>query len=155
MFFLSLSTWDILGHLPDTKGTWDFYLNHVHQSVAWSLRLIQCALHNILLEHGGLPCVFPFTVHLDFGHLCDTQGYLWLLSEPCVPVTITQAHVPCVFPFAVHLNFGHLYDTQGTLGIISETCTITLSNRWYLIANREFLCTYRPQNVLYSFLDFY
>ena len=36
---------------------------------------------------------------------------------------------------------------------ISETCTITLSNRWYQIANREFLCTYRPQNVLYSFLD--
>ena len=50
------------------RVTWGFYLNHVHQSL--SLRLIECALHNVLLEHGEVPC----DVHLDLGHLPDTQG---------------------------------------------------------------------------------
>ena len=50
-----------------------------------SLRLIECALHNVLLEHGELPCVLPFDVHLDLGYLSDTQGSLGLLSEPCTP----------------------------------------------------------------------
>ena len=43
-------TWDILLTLRDT---WGFYLNHVHQSL--SLKLIEWALHNVLLEHGELP----------------------------------------------------------------------------------------------------
>ena len=42
-------------------------------------------LDNVLLDHGGLPCVLPFSVHLDLGHLPDTQGYLGLISEPCTP----------------------------------------------------------------------
>ena len=46
---------------------------------------IECALHYALLEHGELPCVLPFDVHLDLGHLPDTQGYLGLLPEPCNP----------------------------------------------------------------------
>ena len=29
--------------------------------------------------------VLPFDVHLDLGHLSDTQGYLGLLPEPCTP----------------------------------------------------------------------
>ena len=50
---------------------------------------------NVLLENGGLPFIFPFKVHLDFGIHCvlpcavpdlghppDTQEYLGLLSEP-------------------------------------------------------------------------
>ena len=36
-------------------------------------------------EHGGLPCVIPFAVHIDLGHLPDTQGYLGLLPAPCNP----------------------------------------------------------------------
>ena len=40
---------------------------------------------NVLLEHGGLPCIFPFNVYLDFGHHCYTQWYLGLLSEPYNP----------------------------------------------------------------------
>ena len=49
--------------------------------------MVHGVLHNVLLEHGGLPCIFPFNVHLDldFGHHCDTQCYLRLLSEPCNP----------------------------------------------------------------------
>ena len=58
----------------------DFYLNYVNQSL--SLRLIECALHYVLLEHGELPCVLSFDVHLDLGHLPDTQGYFRLLPEP-------------------------------------------------------------------------
>ena len=50
-----------------------------------SLRLIKSVLDNVLLEHGGLPCVLPFAVHLDLGHLPDTQGYLELLTEHCAP----------------------------------------------------------------------
>ena len=50
--------------------TWDILLTirltHVHQSL--SLRLIECAHHNVLLEHSELPCVLPFDVHLDLGH---------------------------------------------------------------------------------------
>ena len=42
-------------------------------------------LNNVLLENGGLPFIFPFKVHLDFGHHCNTQWYLGLLSEPCNP----------------------------------------------------------------------
>ena len=48
-------TWDILLTL---RSTWGFYLNHEHQSL--SLRLIECARHNVLLEHGELPCVLPY-----------------------------------------------------------------------------------------------
>ena len=48
-------------------------------------RLIECALHYVLLEHGELTCVLPFDVHLDCGHLPDTKGYLGLLPEPCNP----------------------------------------------------------------------
>ena len=29
-------------------------------------------LNNVLLEHGGLPFIFPFKVHLDFGHHCNS-----------------------------------------------------------------------------------
>ena len=32
-----------------------------------SLRLIKIVLDDVLLEHGGLPCVLPFAVHLDWG----------------------------------------------------------------------------------------
>ena len=34
--------------------------------------LVHGVLHNVLLEDGGLPCIFPYNVHLDFGHHCDT-----------------------------------------------------------------------------------
>ena len=44
-----------------------------------SLRLIECALHNVLLEHGELPLVLSFDVHLDLGYLPDTQGCPGLL----------------------------------------------------------------------------
>ena len=37
---------------------------------------------NVLLEQGGLPCVLPFVVHLDLGHLPDTQGFSGLILEP-------------------------------------------------------------------------
>ena len=37
---------------------------------------VKTVLDNVLLDHGGLPCVLPFTVHLDLGHHHDTQGYL-------------------------------------------------------------------------------
>ena len=47
-------------------------LVHDFQSMVYGV------LCNVLLEHGGLPCIFPFNVHLDFGHHCNTQWYLWL-----------------------------------------------------------------------------
>ena len=37
---------------------------------------VKIVLDNVLLDHGGLPYVLPFTVHLDLGHHHDTQGYL-------------------------------------------------------------------------------
>ena len=46
------------------------------------LTLLLRLLVNVLLEHGGLPCVFPFAVHLDLGTLCETQGYLWQPQSP-------------------------------------------------------------------------
>ena len=63
------------------RGTWGFNLIHVHQSL--SLRLIKCALHNVLLEHGVIP--YAVHVHLDLGYCPDTQGYLGLLPEPYTP----------------------------------------------------------------------
>ena len=57
----------------------------VHGFVSGMWFMVHGVLHNVLLEHGGLPCIFPFNVHLDFGHHCDTQWYLRLLSEPCNP----------------------------------------------------------------------
>ena len=49
--------------------------------------MVDGVLHIVLLEHGGLPCIFPLNVHLDldFGHHCDTQWCLRLISEPCNP----------------------------------------------------------------------
>ena len=42
-------------------------MNHV-----LPLTPFKTVLYNVLLEHGGLPCVLPSTVHLDFGHPPDT-----------------------------------------------------------------------------------
>ena len=30
--------------------------------------MVYGVLSNVLLEHGGLPCLFPSDVHLDYGH---------------------------------------------------------------------------------------
>ena len=57
----------------------------VHGFVYGTRFIVHGVFHNVLLEHGGLPCIFPFNVHFDFGHHCDTQWYLRLLSEPCNP----------------------------------------------------------------------
>ena len=43
--------------------------------------MVHGVLDNVPLEHGGL----PFAVHLDLGHLPDTQGYLGLLSKQGSP----------------------------------------------------------------------
>ena len=45
-------------------------LVHGFDSGMWFM--VHGVIHNVLLEHGGLPCIFPFNVHLDFGHHCDT-----------------------------------------------------------------------------------
>ena len=64
---------------------WFMVHGSVYVDQSLSLRLIECALDNVPLEHGGLPCVLSFAVHLDLGHLPDTQGYLGLLPEPFYP----------------------------------------------------------------------
>ena len=52
------------------RGTGGFYLNNIIP-----LRPFESVLDNVLLDHGGLPCILPFTVHLDLEHLPDTlQG---------------------------------------------------------------------------------
>ena len=81
MFFLSVTPWDDLADTQEYLGL--FNLNHVHQLL--SLRLIECAHHNVLLDYGELPCVLPYAVHLDLGYCPDTQGYLGLLSGPYTP----------------------------------------------------------------------
>ena len=58
-------------------------LGSVHGSVHGLVHgLVHGVLDNVLLEHGGLPFIFPFKVYLDFGHHCNLQWYLRLLSEP-------------------------------------------------------------------------
>ena len=53
------------------------------QGLVYGTRFIgHGVFHNVLLEHGGLFCIFPFNVHFDFGDHCETQWYLRLLSEP-------------------------------------------------------------------------
>ena len=42
-------------------------------------------LGSVLFEHGGLPWVLPYAVHLHLGQLPDTLGYLGHLSEPNTP----------------------------------------------------------------------
>ena len=42
--------------------------------------MVHGVLNNVFLEHSGLPFIFPIKVHLDFGHHCNTQWYLRLLS---------------------------------------------------------------------------
>ena len=76
------------------RSTWGFNLNHVHQSL--SLRLIECAHHNVLLEYGELPCVLPYAVHLDLGYCPDTQGYLGLLSGPYIHLLTPFKSFGCV-----------------------------------------------------------
>ena len=68
---LSTLTWDTLLTLI---GTWGFYLNHLIP-----LRPFKCVFDNVPLEHGGLPFIPPYAVHLDLQHLPDTQGYLGLI----------------------------------------------------------------------------
>ena len=63
----------------------------VHGLVYGTWFMVHGVLNNVLLEHGGLPFIFPFKVHLDFGHHCITQWYLRLLwwntlcSSLCCP----------------------------------------------------------------------
>ena len=61
MFFpvLSTLTWDTL---LTPRSTWGFYLNH-----SITLRPFKSVFDNVLLEHVGLPFIFPFKIHLDFG----------------------------------------------------------------------------------------
>ena len=68
VFFPSLSmlTWDTFLAL---RGTWGFYLK-----IVLPLRPFKCVIDNVLLDHGGLPCVLTYNVHLDLGHLPSTQG---------------------------------------------------------------------------------
>ena len=54
--------------------------------------LVYGAHHDVLLEHVGLPCVLPFAVHLDLGHLPDTQGYFGLLSELLTPAQPSKSY---------------------------------------------------------------
>ena len=56
VFFPMMSsfTWDTFLTL---RVTWGFYLNHVLQQ-----RAFKSVLNNVLLEHGGLPHVFPLAV---------------------------------------------------------------------------------------------
>ena len=74
--------------------------------------MVHGVLNNVLLENGRLPFIFPFKVHLDFGHHCNTQWYLRLLSEPLRPfknvfdnVLLEHVGLPHVLPLAVHLIF--------------------------------------------------
>ena len=53
----------------------------VHGFVSGTWFMVHGVLHYVLLEHGGLPCIFPFNVNPDFRHYCDPQWYLRLLSE--------------------------------------------------------------------------
>ena len=81
-FMVWFMVWDTFLTL---RGTWGFYLNHLIQ-----LRPFKSVFDNVLLEHGGLPFVLPFSVHLDLEHLPDTVGaslwtkyshsYLWKVS---------------------------------------------------------------------------
>ena len=69
MFFLSLTTWDNLGHFAVTKGALSEPYNPTHN--------FETVLYNVLVDHCGLPCVLPLSVHLDLEHLPDTlQRYL-------------------------------------------------------------------------------
>ena len=73
---LSHWTWDIFLTSRSIQG---FYLNHVlPPRSSKSYRLDGTASY---------PHVLPLAVHLDLGHLPDTQGYSGILSEPC---TTTQ-----------------------------------------------------------------
>jgi len=45
----------------------------VHDLVPGTQFIVNGVFHNVLLEHGLLPCIVPFNVHFDFGHHCDTQ----------------------------------------------------------------------------------
>ena len=63
---------------------WTLGLIHV---LSLATQTLKTFFYNVLLELGGLPHVLPLAVHLDLGHLPDTQGYSGILSEPC---TTTQ-----------------------------------------------------------------
>ena len=65
----------LTGHYCDTL----WYLGLLSEPFMPTLTF-KTVLDNVLLKHGGLPCVLPFGVHLDFGHLPDTQRYLGLLT---------------------------------------------------------------------------
>ena len=54
------------------RGTWGFYQKYVHQSL--SLRLIEYALHNVFLEHGGLYIHIPGVLGVSLHQL--VQGEL-------------------------------------------------------------------------------
>ena len=62
----------------------------VHSLVYGTWFMVRGVLHNVLLEHGGLPCIFPLNVHLDFGHhsidhvLLD-HGGLHCVCSLCCP----------------------------------------------------------------------
>ena len=74
---LSMLTWNTL----KLQVTWGFYLNHVHQ-LSLSLRIIQSYLDNVLLEHGGLPCVLPYAVHQRLLIWKSASEFIAVFSHP-------------------------------------------------------------------------
>ena len=38
--------------------------------------MVHGVLNNVLLEHGGLPFIFPFKVHLDFEHSVVLEAFM-------------------------------------------------------------------------------
>ena len=60
MFYLNLVDYTMYFPVLTLRSTWGFYLNHL-----LPLRPFKSVLDNVLLEHGGLPYVLPFAVHMN------------------------------------------------------------------------------------------
>ena len=99
-------------------GSWLMNHSSVHG-------FVHGVLNNVLLEHAGLPFIFPFKVHPDFGHHCNTQWYLRPFKTVLDNVLLEHGGLHCVLPCAVHPDLGHPPDTQEYLGLLSEPFNTT------------------------------
>ena len=80
---LDTCIWSFRTEFVYHPGCWHLDNGAGDQLDHWlSIRLLKPFFDNVLHAHVWLPCVLPLAVHLDSGHLPDTQGYSGLLFEP-------------------------------------------------------------------------
>ena len=88
--------------------------------------MVHGVLNNVFLEHGGLPFIFPFKVHLELDTIATLSGTWGFYLNHVIPlrpfktvlenVLLKHCGLHCDLPCAVHLTWDTLLTLRSTWG---------------------------------------